>query len=198
MRDPSREAAARSIGRNWIRAGAAGLCWLAIAGCDRVSPDAAGPPDLAPGGGLLLGDLRAGHGDPEAPHNNPYEVNAYALAEGKRAFIAFNCNGCHGLGGGGIGPPLLDGEWTYGGRADQIYASIMEGRPNGMPGFGGRLWPDQAWQLAAYVRSLSGQARMDAAPGRTDHLQAKPPEQSFDPDPAPAPRPLAPATPREP
>ena len=52
-----------------------------------------------------------------------------------------------------MGPPLMDDEWRYGGRIDQIAASIAEGRPNGMPSWRGKLTDDQIWKLAAYVRS---------------------------------------------
>jgi len=110
-----------------------------------------------------------------------YDQNAHALAEGKRLFVAFNCNGCHGNGGGGMGPPLLDGPWRYGSELPQVYASIMQGRPNGMTGFRGRVVPQQAWQLAAYVRSLSGQLSFATAPSRSDHMKANPPENSVDP-----------------
>ena len=44
-----------------------------------------------------------------------------------------NCVGCHSHGGGGMGPALMDGQWRYGGRIDQIATTIAEGRPNGMP-----------------------------------------------------------------
>ena len=36
-------------------------------------------------------------------HAEEYEGNASALSEGKRLFTSFNCVGCHGHGGGGIG-----------------------------------------------------------------------------------------------
>ena len=35
------------------------------------------------------------------------EANAYAVGEGQRLFVAFNCVGCHAHGGGGIGLPDL-------------------------------------------------------------------------------------------
>ena len=35
----------------------------------------------------------------------------------------------------------------------------------------------QVWQIAAYVRSMSGQLRKDVAPGRSDSLSAQPSEQ---------------------
>ena len=67
-----------------------------------------------------------------------------------------NCTGCHAHGGGAIGPPLMDDSWIYGSHPDQIFATIVEGRPNGMPSFRGKLPDYEIWQLAAYVRSLSG------------------------------------------
>ena len=77
-----------------------------------------------------------------------------------------------------MGPPLMDAKWRYGGRIDQIAASIAEGRPNGMPSFRNKLPDYQIWQLTAYVRSMSGQAAKDAAPGRDDDMQMKTPENS--------------------
>lgn len=97
-----------------------------------------------------------------------YERNAFHIAEGARLYVWMNCVGCHANGGGGMGPALMDPEWRYGGRIDQIAATIVNGRPNGMPSFRDKLTADQVWQLAAFVRSLSGQVRKDAVPGRTD------------------------------
>src|SRR5256885_1788175 len=57
---------------------------------------------------------------PAGPVANEYEENAYAIAEGKRLFSAFNCVGCHAHGGGGMGPPLLDDTWIYGERPEQV------------------------------------------------------------------------------
>ena len=37
-----------------------------------------------------------------------YEENAFAVNQGKRLFRWYNCNGCHGQGGGGMGPALMD------------------------------------------------------------------------------------------
>lgn len=107
---------------------------------------------------------------------NSYEENAYAVSEGKRLYENFNCVGCHFHGGGGIGPPLMDNQWIYGGEPANIFASIMEGRPNGMPAWRGRIPENQAWEIVAYVRSLSGQLRTDVAPSRSDHMSGKKPE----------------------
>jgi cytochrome c oxidase cbb3-type subunit 3 len=107
-----------------------------------------------------------------------YQDNAYALSEGKRLFSSYNCTGCHAHGGGGMGPPLMDDKWIYGADPAQIHATILQGRPNGMPSFRGRIPDYQAWQLAAYVRSLSGLVAKDAAPARDDHMRFKQPENS--------------------
>lgn len=107
---------------------------------------------------------------------NPLEENAYSLSEGKRLFSQYNCNGCHAQGGGGMGPALMDEKWIYGARPEQVFATIVEGRPNGMPSFRDRVPETQVWQLSAYVRSLSGHVPKDAASSRDDHMQGKPPE----------------------
>jgi cytochrome c oxidase cbb3-type subunit 3 len=64
----------------------------------------------------------------------------------------------------------MDSVWIYGSAPSQIFATIMEGRPNGMPAFAGKLTTDQVWQLTAYVRSLSGLGRRDVRSGRGDHM----------------------------
>jgi cytochrome c oxidase cbb3-type subunit 3 len=125
-----------------------------------------------------LSPLQPGVTSPTPVFKNEYENNAQALASGKQLFSQMNCVGCHAHGGGAIGPALMDNKWIYGGEPDQIFATIVEGRPNGMPAFHGKLPDYQVWQLAAYVRSLSGQASKDAAPGRNDDMQVKEPENS--------------------
>jgi cytochrome c oxidase cbb3-type subunit III len=105
-----------------------------------------------------------------------FENNAYHLSQGKRLFTWFNCVGCHGNGGGGMGPPLIDDTWLYGGAIENIVATIREGRPNGMPSFRGKVPDDQIWELAAYVRSMSGNVPKDVAPARNDHMHPHPSE----------------------
>ncbi|MFL5490986.1 MAG: c-type cytochrome, partial [Gemmatimonadales bacterium] len=53
--------------------------------------------------------------------NGPYEQNAYGVSQGKTLYNSFNCSGCHFQGGGGIGPPLMDDEWVYGSRPENIF-----------------------------------------------------------------------------
>jgi cytochrome c oxidase cbb3-type subunit 3 len=105
-----------------------------------------------------------------------YENNAYHLSQGKQLFSWFNCTGCHANGGGGSGPPLMDDKWIYGGEIENIVATIREGRPNGMPSFRGKVPDDQIWELAAYVRSMSGNVPTDAAPARNDDMHPGPAE----------------------
>jgi cytochrome c oxidase cbb3-type subunit III len=116
------------------------------------------------------------------PIKNRYEENAYHLTEGKRLYMAYNCVGCHANGGGGMGPPLMDDKWVYGSNPEHVFATIVQGRPNGVPSFMGRIPDYQVWQIAAYVRSMSGLVPKDAATGRSDHMQVKKPENSTDPE----------------
>jgi Cytochrome c, mono- and diheme variants len=125
-----------------------------------------------------LTSLSAGESAPPPPVKNEYEDNAFALSQGKQLFSQMNCVGCHAHGGGAIGPALMDNKWIYGSQPEQIFSTIEEGRPNGMPSFRGKLPDYEIWQLAAYVRSLSGLTPKAAAPGRDDDMQSKEPENS--------------------
>jgi mono/diheme cytochrome c family protein len=87
---------------------------------------------------------------------NPYEGDKKAINTGAQLFIAYNCLDCHGAeGSGAMGPSLQDGRWHFGGSPGEVFESIYEGRPDGMPAWGGRISNDQIWMLTAYVRSLS-------------------------------------------
>jgi cytochrome c oxidase cbb3-type subunit III len=112
------------------------------------------------------------------PVRNTYEENAYAVSQGEQLYEKYNCSGCHFHGGGGIGPALMDDKWIYGSDPQNIFETIVEGRPNGMPSFRGRIPDTQVWQIAAYVRSMSGLLSSQVAPGREDEMNAKKPEQS--------------------
>lgn len=171
---------------------AASLLLLLIA-CEREQrrfremPSAAAPPNrerlvsLVPG--PYTADIRV---------ENPYGYNAFAISEGKRLYSWYNCVGCHAHGGGGMGPPLMDDRWIYGSDPENIFSTIVEGRPNGMPSFRGKIPDYQVWQLVAYVQSLSGNVPKDAAGGRPDSMQVRKQEQALPdlvPEKGPAPRP---------
>jgi cytochrome c oxidase cbb3-type subunit 3 len=130
------------------------------------------------GGVVRLSDLQPGQPWQEITVRNLSEERAYDLSEGRRLYIAYNCNGCHSNGGGGIGPALMDSDWIYGSHPENIHSTIVEGRPNGMPSFGGKIPDYQIWEIAAYVRSLSGLAPATASNSREDHMQKKVAEQS--------------------
>jgi len=109
---------------------------------------------------------------PRTPPNaigGRFEGNRLAIADGQQLFGQMNCTGCHFNGGGGMGPALMSGHWRYGGQMGQIYESIAQGRPNGMPSWQFVLQPEQIWELAAYVKSLSAPASapQTAAPGKS-------------------------------
>ena len=168
-----------------IRAGLL-LLLLLLPACDREDreprPDqaAAEQPDA-----VALSPLKPGAADPPpaAPMGEKYERSAWHVSEGKRLYTWFNCVGCHAHGGGGMGPPLIDDEWLYGYEPQQVYATILQGRPNGMPAFMGKIPDFQVWELAAYVRSMSGLVPSSAAPGRNDDMKGPPPENSAKPTP---------------
>lgn len=88
---------------------------------------------------------------------NPFAGDAAAERNGERLFDWYNCADCHGpQGGGGIGPPLRDADWIYGGDAASIYQSIAQGRANGMPQYGGMVPEQEIWMLVTYLQALSG------------------------------------------
>jgi cytochrome c oxidase cbb3-type subunit III len=100
-----------------------------------------------------------------------YDENAWAIGEGQRLYRWFNCANCHSAGGGGaIGPPLRDDVWIYGSAPDEIYTSIMQGRPDGMPAFRERIDPADVWKLVAYVRSMSRMTPPDTWSPRSEHM----------------------------
>jgi len=136
-------------------AGAAAL----LLGCHPV-PQTARPADQLGTGTAAVIDSAL---DPGVAHSlstidpaaAPYYNNAEAVNTGKRLFGQYNCSGCHSNGGGGMAPDLMDDVWIYGGRLEQIHQTLVQGRPNGMPAWGGKVPDEQLWQIATYVRSLS-------------------------------------------
>ena len=87
---------------------------------------------------------------------NPYEGNADALKTGAKLYVSYNCIDCHGAeGSGAMGPSFADSRWHFGGSPGEVFESIYQGRPDGMPTWGGRIGNDQIWMLVTYVRSLS-------------------------------------------
>jgi cytochrome c oxidase cbb3-type subunit 3 len=160
---------------------------LVLSGCHKGGSGMVAAPDpgvgkvpgvidtaLTPGVGRSLTTM-----DPRATQ---YYDNAEAVTTGKRLFAQYNCSGCHSNGGGGMGPSLMDDEWIYGGRLEQIHQTLVEGRPNGMPAWGGKVPDAQLWQLSAYVRSMSLPATLAAQNGATPSQSPAPVPRAADED----------------
>jgi cytochrome c oxidase cbb3-type subunit III len=89
---------------------------------------------------------------------NPVEGDPEAIQRGMGYFDMFNCSGCHAPNaGGGMGPSLSNRFFIYGGAPQNIYLSIYQGRPNGMPSWGAMLPENIIWDLVAYIRSISSE-----------------------------------------
>ncbi|ACA17404.1 cytochrome c class I [Methylobacterium sp. 4-46] len=163
------------------------LAALALAACQREDREARPSPVGAESREqVALSDLSPGEALPTTRTSGrakQFEGNAYHLSQGKKLFTWFNCSGCHAQGGGGMGPALIDDRWIYGGSIENIVQTIREGRPNGMPSFRGRIPDDQIWELAAYVRSMSGNVPSSAAPSRSDSMHPHPSENRTSPSP---------------
>jgi cytochrome c oxidase cbb3-type subunit III len=98
------------------------------------------------------------------------ELLNFAFAGGRSAFQT-NCMQCHGAGGAGSTgfPNLVDDDWLWGGKIDQIHQTIQFGIRNAneksrntlMPRFGadGLLTAEQVGQVTDYVLSLSGKGK---------------------------------------
>jgi cytochrome c oxidase cbb3-type subunit 3 len=132
--------------------------------CDRfegggTTPSPNGAPPVA---GIVastpLGQIAGSPGSVAALATpNPWEGNAQAIAQGRQLYLRMNCAGCHAYdGAGNMGPDLTDTYWRYGGLPIQIYKTIQDGRPEGMPAWGKALPADDIWKLVAWIESLGG------------------------------------------
>ncbi|HEX5754761.1 MAG TPA: cytochrome-c oxidase, cbb3-type subunit III [Arenimonas sp.] len=82
-----------------------------------------------------------------------------ALAFGGRLFADY-CSQCHGSDARGAKgyPNLTDDDWLWGGKPDDILATVLHGRQAAMPPMGAVMGSEAAiTEVAAYVQSLSGQ-----------------------------------------
>ena len=154
----------RKAVQHWTAALVATAALAGLAACDRsqggstqvAAQNASVDPNLI--GNLPLGDVAGAAMSRLAPSiSNPYESNPQAIASGHELFVRMNCAGCHGYDAkGGMGPNLTDTYWRYGGVPADVFKSIYEGRPQGMPAWNPALPPDDIWKLVAYIESLGG------------------------------------------
>ena len=85
---------------------------------------------------------------------NPLAGKADAAEAGHALFGQMNCAGCHAYDlTGGMGPDLTDNSWQYGGKPGEIFHTIAEGTPRGMPAWKDKLTPEQIWQIVTYIQS---------------------------------------------
>ena len=100
-----------------------------------------------------------------------------AAIEGGRAAFKVHCVQCHGSGAAGSKgyPNLNDDDWLWGGDLATIQTTLTHGirnpdhdetRISQMPVFGEILQPAEINSLVAYVRTISGQQKPDAASAR--------------------------------
>ena len=151
------------------------ICCLALMSCNRERRDLRPAPvrTIIYDGAARESTIEPGGPKSQPNVSNPYYGSAYDISEGQRLFQWYNCNGCHANGGGGIGPPLMKQQWIYGGEPANIFDTIIKGRPNGMPTWGGRIPEYQVWQIVAFVRSLNHEQPVSATPPRLDTVEQK-------------------------
>ena len=133
---------------------AAALLALGATGCNQ-QPVASAPTGAPPAIGIPVGPIPGPGKDLTMMPKNPYENDPVALQEGRRLFVWYNCAGCHGgHGGGGMGPSLRDPSWRFGSSDAHIFASITEGRGQGMPAWGTKIPQEQIWKIVTYIKSM--------------------------------------------
>lgn len=115
-------------------------------------------------GSVALGLVLGGHlgfvgaQDQAGPKKlNPFTGNPEAIKEGRQLYFLYGCSGCHGRsGGGGMGRPVIDDEWTFGSDDETLFKLIRGQIPEQtMPlGFGKVMKEEETWKVLAYIRSL--------------------------------------------
>lgn len=107
------------------------------------------------------------------PTANPYNGNAAAIAEGQEVFATI-CIACHMADGKGlVGPSLVDPYWKYGSADADLFATVSEGRPGGMPPWGPQLGSEKIWKVLAFMQTLP---KTDAPGfGAPDYVPPAPP-----------------------
>jgi cytochrome c oxidase cbb3-type subunit 3 len=111
-------------------------------------------PNFGKDGILPSADLAAATG-----HVLSLSGKAPANARGAELYTA-NCATCHGADGKGLrafgAPNLADAVWLYGGKREEVAASIYKARAGVMPAWKDVLDPATIKMLAVYVHSLGG------------------------------------------
>jgi cytochrome c oxidase cbb3-type subunit 3 len=66
---------------------------------------------------------------------------------------------------------LIKKTWIYGGEPENIFDTIVKGRPNGMPAWGEKIPEYQIWKIVAWVRAMNKEEPRAATPERPDGLE---------------------------
>jgi len=103
---------------------------------------------------VALADARAADLRASLPQTNPYRGEVAAIAEGKQVFDTI-CAACHRPDASGlIGPSLVDPYWKYGHGDAELYTTVADGRPGGMPPWAAALGSEKIWKSLAYMETL--------------------------------------------
>jgi mono/diheme cytochrome c family protein len=146
-----------------LRTIAAGLLFAVIA-----STPASAAQEGAAGGSPLETARNAEKGSLQSP----YSDYASVAEDGRKVYLAAGCNGCHGMGGGGMGPPLTNQVWVYGKDDDTLFRLIALGSDElqkqgysrkGSENVVGPMPPmgnivksdDDMWKIIAFIRSVN-------------------------------------------
>jgi putative heme-binding domain-containing protein len=104
----------------------------------------------------------------QAPQGNGPALNPFDTPEGRAqgsALFQMNCAYCHGAHGeGGRGADLTTGTYKHGGSDRDLFSNIRNGiSGTDMPAV--RMTDEEAWKLAAWVKSLGSSGNAEQAPG---------------------------------
>lgn len=118
---------------------------------------------------LSVSDFLRKYPEGKATLKNPYNKDDPKLVEeGRKIYLGYSCNGCHGgTGGGGMCPPLTNDIWVYGDDDDTLFRLIALGtdklgRPRKrtervkgpMPPFEELFdTTDELWKIMAFIRA---------------------------------------------
>lgn len=103
-------------------------------------------------------NLRIGETSDEEHPAVPDMNDAGSIQRGMALYNQMNCVGCHAPnGGGGMGPALSNPQFIYGSEPVNIYLSIAQGRPHGMPAWSQMLPEEAIWDMVAYIKSISNE-----------------------------------------
>jgi cytochrome c oxidase cbb3-type subunit 3 len=106
------------------------------------------------------------------PSANPYRGDVAAIAKGEETWTTI-CVACHLPEGTGlVGPSLVDPYWKYGNSDAELFSTVSDGRPLGMPPWGPQLGAEKIWQVLAYMETLPKASAMGIGSPEHDAAQA--------------------------